>query len=166
MDLVVEPVEADLKIVSQEILAANCIDPAPADIDVSSDVQICLKKVLHSNGPVSPVDVDITKTATAPAGCTIVPTADSDQIVLDVSVDVEHTELFTIRCSEPSTHGPFVIENTIAPKDPDILDLEPGNNSATSQLTVNAWTEADAKIITQWIEGCEDLNGNTVCEPG
>ena len=166
VDLVVEPVEADLKIVSQEILAANCIDPAPADIDVSSDAQICVKKVLHNNGPVSPVDVDITKTATAPAGCTIVPTADSDQIVLDVSVDVEHTELFTIHCSEPSTHGPFVIENTIAPKDPDILDLEPANNSATSQLTVNAWTEADAKIITQWIEGCEDLNGNTVCEPG
>jgi len=155
---------ADLKIVSQELLADNCVDPAPTDIDVSSDVQICVKKVLHNNGPVGPIDVDITKTASAPAGCTIVPTDDSDQVILDVSVDVEHTELFTIHCSEPSTHGPFVIENTIAPKDPDIVDPVLTNNSATSELTVNAWTVADAKIVTQWIEGCEDLNGNTICE--
>jgi len=157
VDIVVEPVEADLKIASQEILAANCVDPAPAGIDVSSDVEICVKKVLHNNGPVDPVDVDITKTASAPPGCTIAPTADSDQVALDVSVDVEHTELFTIHCSEPSTHGPFIIENSIAPKDPDIVDPEPGSNSATSQLTVNAWAEADAKITAQWVEGPAEI---------
>ncbi|UCH87408.1 MAG: hypothetical protein JSU97_03185 [Dehalococcoidia bacterium] len=154
---------ADLKIVSQEILAANCVDPLTSDIDVSSDVEVCVKKILHNNGPEGPIDVDIAKTPTAPAGCTIVPTGDTDQVILDVSVEVEHTEIFTIHCWEPSTHGPFVIENTIAPKDPDITDPAPGNNSATSPLSVNAWAEADAKIRAQWVEGCEDLNGNTVC---
>jgi hypothetical protein len=166
VDIVVEPVEADLKIVSQQILAANCVDPPPAEIDISSGVQICLKKVLHNNGPRAPVDVDITKTATAPPGCTILPTSPSDQVTLDVSANVEHTELFTIHCSEPSTHGPFVIENTIAPKNPDIIDPVPTNNSTESMLTVDAIAYADAKITAQWVVGCDDLNANTICDLG
>jgi hypothetical protein len=139
---------ADVKILSQEILAANCIDLPPTDIDVSVDKDICVQKVLHNNGPYTPVSVNIVKTATAPQGCTILPANPTDQVVLD-DVDLIHDELFTIHCDEPSTHGPFTIDNAISIKDPGVTDPTPTNNVASSTLTVDALVYADIKITSQ-----------------
>jgi hypothetical protein len=136
--------EADVAIVSQSFL-----NP-PTQIDVSADVPVTLHKVLHNNGPnPGPVPTDITKTATAPAGCTIVPAGVSEQVPLPESVDVTLDEIFTIHCFEPSQHGPFVITNEIMPKDPEIVDPNLGNNVASTNLTVDAIAHADVKIESQ-----------------
>jgi len=150
MDLIfVSPATADVKIVSQQILDANCQDPPPTDIDVSVDEPICVRKVLHNNGPYGPVSVNIDKTATAPPGCTILPANATAQVVLPVSEATVHDELFTIHCDEASTHGPFTINNTISIKDPGITDPVPANNVASSTLTVDALGYADIKITSQ-----------------
>jgi len=150
MDLIfVSPATADVKIVSQQILDANCADPPPTDIDVSVDEPICVRKVLHNNGPYGPVSVNIDKTATAPPGCTILPANATAQVVLPVSEATVHDELFTIHCDEASTHGPFTINNTISIKDPGITDPVPANNVASSTLTVDALGYADIKITSQ-----------------
>jgi hypothetical protein len=150
VDLIfVSPATADVKIVSQQILDANCADPPPTDIDVSVDTPICVRKVLHNNGPYGPVSVNIDKTATAPLGCTILPANATDQVVLPVSEATVHDELFTIHCDQASTHGPFTIDNTISIKDPGVTDPVPANNVASSTLTVDALGYADIKITSQ-----------------
>jgi len=141
--------EADVKIHSQQILAANCQDPPPTDIDVSVGKDICVQKVLHNNGPYGPVSVNIVKTAKAPPGCTIDPVNPTAQVVLQQSVTMVHQEWFTIHCDEASTHGPFTIDNTISIKDPGVTDPNTTNNVASSTLTVIAFGHADIKITSQ-----------------
>ncbi|MGQ9674590.1 MAG: thrombospondin type 3 repeat-containing protein [Chloroflexota bacterium] len=143
------PQPADLKIVSQGIFAADCVSPAPTDIDVSESVDICVRKVLHNNGPEPSVQAYIEKVATAPAGCTIVPTSPVVvPVTLPYSEDVVHDEIFTIHCAEPSQHGPFEIENRVYAESQYIPDPIPGNNSAVNSLTVNAWAYADVKDVS------------------
>ncbi|UCH87290.1 MAG: hypothetical protein JSU97_02555, partial [Dehalococcoidia bacterium] len=138
--------ETDVKILDQYF-----VDP-PTDIDVSVDTPVTLRKVIHSNGPYTdPVLVDIAKTASAPPGCTILPGIGPDQIWVPYSVDVVHDEIFDIHCDEPSTHGPFTIDNLIAIKDPVVTDPDPLNNTASSSIYVNAWAYADVKIMGQQI---------------
>ncbi len=138
---------ADVKIVSQSFVSP------PTDIDVSENKVITLRKILHDNGPSGPVEVEIQKTATAPAGCTVNPGGPiSAQVVLPTSVDVSHDEQFTIHCTTKSTHGPFIFNNQIVRiKDPNVIDPVPGNNSKSTQLTVNVWALADLKIVSQYV---------------
>lgn len=144
--------EADVKILSQTIYAEDCMSPPPGEIPVSGDVNICVRKVLHNNGPYGPVSVDIAKTASAPQGCTILPLNPTFQVDLDVSLDsLVHDEWFTIHCDEPSTHGPFTIDNVITIKDPGVTDPDPLNNAASSTLTVDALAYADVQIVGQQI---------------
>jgi hypothetical protein len=142
------PQPADLKIVSQGIFAADCVSPAPTDIDVSEDVDICVRKVLHNNGPETLVNAIIEKTATAPAGCTIIPTGAVVPIDLPISDDITHDEIFTIHCTAPSDHGPFVIDNIVYAESQFIPDPDPGNNSASSSLTVEVWGYSDVKDVS------------------
>jgi len=139
----VQPAPADVKILDQQIRAANCIDPPPTNIDVDQDVDICVRKTLHNNGPTSPVTVDINKVATAPPDCTISPVGPPEQVMLHLSNSVVHDELFTIHCNQRSTHE-FTIDNTISIKDPGVTDPNPTNNVASSALPVNVWVYADS----------------------
>jgi len=146
-DTVSCPIAADLKIVSQEIKAADCVSDPPTVIDVSVDVDICVVKVLHNNGPEILVEAWVEKTATAPADCTILPTGATVPVLLDESIDLVHEETFTIHCDAPSTHGPFVIENVVYADSQYIPDPFPDNNSATSELTVAALAYTDVKEL-------------------
>ncbi len=139
------PDPADLKIVSQVIKAANCVDDPPTDINVSEDVDICVLKTLHNNGPETLVPAWIEKVATAPDGCTITPAGATVPIDLPISDDVVHEEHFIIHCDEPSMHGPFVIENVVYADSQYTPDPDLGNNSAVSELTVAAWAYTDVK---------------------
>jgi hypothetical protein len=148
MQLYGEPIPADVAITSQSFVSP------PSQIDVSADVPVTLRKVLHNWGP-NPGSVltDITKTASAPADCTIVPAGVSEQIPLPESVDVTLDETFTIHCSKPSQHGPFVITNEIMPHDPQIVDPNLANNVTSTSLTVDAIGTADVKIKDQELTG-------------
>jgi hypothetical protein len=133
---------ADVKIIDQAWLQP------PTDIDVSANVPVTLRKVLHNNGPYSqPVEVTVTKTATAPPDCSIIPPGDEFQVVLPVSVDVVIDEEFLIHCSSPSTHTFNVVNLVSGPKDVHIIDPDPSNNVASTDLTVNAIGYADLKIV-------------------
>jgi len=93
----------------------------------------------------------IQKEATAPQGCTVDPLQESEQAyLLPVSQDVVIDEQFIIHCSEASTHGSFTFDNVIGPfKEPHVIDPNGDNNTAHTELTVNAWGEADVKILDQ-----------------
>ena len=133
----------DVKIVSQGFVSP------PAQIDVSANVPVKLRKVLHNNGPYpDPVHVTVTETATAPADCTISQNA-PEQVELPQSVDVTVDEDFTIHCSKPSSHT-FTVDNVVSgPKEPHIVDPDLGNNGASTNLTVAAMAKANVQIVSQ-----------------
>jgi len=156
----VQPAPADVKILDQRIFAANCIDPPPANIDVSESVDICVRKTLHNNGPTSPVTVDINKVATAPPDCTISPLGPPQQVALVTSQTVIHDELFTIHCNQRSTHE-FTIDNTISIKDPGVTDPNPTNNHRSSALPVNVWVYADSRAVVSMDTSAWNVNVST-----
>jgi hypothetical protein len=134
--------EADVKIISQQL-----VNP-PSEIPVGQPVVVTLRKVLHNNGPYSdPVEVAITKTATAPADCTIDPPTHTQQVVLpNSSVNVTVDETFTIHCSKASSHT-FSVDNVVSgPKDPIIIDPDMTNNTAHTDLSVDAVAQVDVAV--------------------
>ena len=156
--------KADVKKVSFEVVNA------PTDIDVSTDVNVTLRSVIRNNGPYGPVDIeDKISVKQTPTDCDVTPLSYT-QVVEHVAANTQVTvdKVFTIHCNKPSTHK-FVFKDEAKLKPCDSLcveDPDSSNNSATTDLTVNAWAKADAKIVNQWVEGCDDLNGNKVCDLG
>jgi hypothetical protein len=142
-DIVVEAWEyADVKKVSFEVLSA------PTDIDVSTDYDVTLRAVVHNNGPVSPVDVQDEVLATAPADCDVTP--DSSTIVVPgvpASVDTVIDHDFSIHCSEPSDHTFDFDNEALMVVSEHVADSDPSNSTASTSLTVEAWSLADLKVI-------------------
>jgi len=130
----------DVKIISQAFVSP------PTSISVNTDVDVTLRKHIHNNGPAGPIDIAISTTATAPTGCTAtaksVPTSIAQ---VPISVDQQVDEVWTIHCGAPSTHS-FTFNNSISTVLP---DLSPGNNSASTTLTVDVIGQADVKITSQ-----------------
>jgi hypothetical protein len=140
--------EADVGIVSQQFVSP------PTNINISANVPVTLRKVLHNNGPyaVEPATVTIAKTATAPAGCTVDPPTHSQQVTAPQSVDVTVDEVFTIHCTQQGTHI-FTVSNSVSqPKEPHIDDPNTANNTASTELTVEVGGIADMKVADQYLE--------------
>jgi streptogramin lyase len=144
------PILSDIRIQVAEadgaVLDMFVVGP-PAEIDVSVEVPITVREVVHNFGPFGPADFNVTFAAAAPAGCNIVG---QDQIVvpvnLPVSIDTNMEATFTIHCSEPSFHT-FEFTNEISPMDPGVIDPNPGNNTGATSLTVAAIAYADVEIV-------------------
>jgi hypothetical protein len=115
---------ADVAIISQTILAADCVSPAPILMTVSIDKDICLKKVVRNNGPYGPADISVDKTAEfvpgggqSPVDATVSPTAESDVVLnVPVSTNATHNEIFTLHCYEAGSFE-FLFTNTIGVAD-------------------------------------------------
>ena len=132
-----------MKIVGQEILTP------PTQMNTSEDTQVTLRKTLHNNGPDGPVDVSIAASAVAPAGCTATPApANPTTATLEVSVAQTVDEVWTLHCTAPSTHA-FTFNNAISVTTSGATDPVPGNNSASTPLSLDVIASADAKITGQ-----------------
>jgi hypothetical protein len=136
--------KADLKILNQYVVSP------PTDINVNTDVPITVRKVIHNNGPFGPVDGQVEVLATADSGCTVTPDSHTTPVNdIPVSTDVVLNEVFTIRCTQTSTHS-FHFNNQITVLETHVVDLVPANNTASTTLTVNSLGQADI--------GIDDLN--------
>jgi hypothetical protein len=122
---------ADVKVVGQHFYG-------PEEMDVSVTESAYVETMLHNNGPDGPVEVTVGYTATAPADCEIYWMGEPEQWVLPVSVDVMVPGDFEIHCYEPSSHTFWVESWMSGPKEPHFSDPAPGNNSWSSDLTVDA----------------------------
>jgi len=135
--------DADVKVVSEEIIG-------PSRIDVSEDVDVTVRAILHNNGPWGPVEVELGWIGpVAPPDCTswieVIPT----QVELPVSVDVVAGARYGIHCEKPSQHTFTAQTNINQIKDAHVVDPNPGNNSGSAAYTVEAWSYADLKIVGQ-----------------
>jgi hypothetical protein len=80
------------------------------------------------------MDVELTKTATAPPDSTVTPT-DSTATELALGLDEQRVvdEVFTVECGAPSHHT-FSFTNEIQPLHPEDSDPDPSNNTASLEL--------------------------------
>jgi hypothetical protein len=154
---------ADLKIVSQRILADDCVSPPPQRIHVGQDVVICVRKTMHNNGPQGPALTQITKGTEWMGPCTIEPTSWEEQILLAVSVPVVHDEYFTINCPTPSDLW-LRITNHIDLKDPEWTDPDLNNNDASTDISLYATYLADLEKVDLQVKpfycGDSDMDGD------
>jgi uncharacterized repeat protein (TIGR01451 family) len=122
--------EADLAIVSFDALAP------PAEILIGDNFDVTLRKVITNLGPSAPMDVALSKTASASPGATVVPVAASDtEPAVALNELRVHDEVFTISCQAPGPHT-FTFENEIEPANPLDTDPNPANNSAEESFVV------------------------------
>ena len=117
---------------------------------VSTGATITCTKTLHNNGPFGPVNVDITATATAPAGGSVSGPVGPTTANLPVSTPVVVTEVFTITC--PATAASFTFDNDIQVTDLHVVDPDTTNNSASDTVTCAEPDQADVKL-TQAVTG-------------
>ena len=132
--------DADVEILDQYF------DSPPAEIDVSQNAVVTLKKVVKNNGTFA-VTVPVTKTATAPADCTITPTSVTEDVALGAGETKTLSEQFTIHCTKASFHT-FAVENEVGgPKEPHISDPDLTNNIAATDLTVAAIKHVQKAVV-------------------
>lgn len=122
---------ADLEIVSFQPFNA------PAEVLVGQPTEITLRKIINNKGPSWPMDVTLTKTASAPVDGTVTPAASSqNEIGLELDEMRVVDEVFTIQCNGASEHT-FTFTNNIMPANyPVDTDPDLSNNSATVDLVV------------------------------
>ncbi len=122
--------KADAAIVSFAAVAP------PTQVVIGQPVGLTLRKVITNHGPSSPVDVTVSRTATAPAGSTVTP-ASSSATVTALAKDELRTidETFTITCGAPGAQT-FTFANAIALANAVDVDPDATNNTATRTVTV------------------------------
>ena len=141
------PQFADVEIVSQQVLASDCTSPPPTTMPIDTPTDFCLHKAIRNNGPTTPVDVDVDLLLFVPSDCNYVdgvPHTVTGLTGEPVVVD----EQFTIACSQPSTHV-FTFNNSITIATSGVDDPNQANNTASTQLGVDALAEADVSLTQQ-----------------
>jgi hypothetical protein len=107
---------ADVKITSLTVGTPNgsnqCVNPLPAELPVNTNLVICTRVTVHNNGPVSPVDLTINRSASfipvpgfqTSNECSITPSGGILTFVgTPVSVTLTRNENYTVNCSKPSS---------------------------------------------------------------
>ena len=145
--------KADVAIVSFAAVAP------PPEVVIGQPVALTLRKVITNHGPSSPVDVSVSRTATAPAGSSVSPAASSETAV-GVAKDELRTvdETFTITCGLPGAQT-FSFANAIGPADPDDIDPDLSNNTASTTVTVECVVPVAINIQPGDFPNAMNLNG-------
>ena len=101
---------------------------------IGDHVDLTIRKSFANRGPSAPIDIRVTRTGSASPGATVTPASagltvsgvDDDGIrVLD--------ETFTVSCQAPGPHT-FTFTNTFALADPNAVDPDHTNDSATTTV--------------------------------
>jgi uncharacterized repeat protein (TIGR01451 family) len=108
----------------------------PTEVVIGHAIDLILRKIVTNHGPSSPVDITLSRTATAPAGSTVTPAAASVTAKALAEGELRTVdEPFTITCGAPGAQT-FSFANTIAPSNAADVDPTPDNNTASSAVTV------------------------------
>ena len=144
-----------------KIINAIAINP-PTSITANVDVQITIRKELHNNGPFGPIDFDLTKSITPPAGCTVTPPATSIH-TLAVSTTILTDEVWTINCQAGSYTLSFV--NQLTPAELHVLDPTAAND--TKFVVLEVFVDTDNDGVPDDVEiacGSNANDGNSIPE--
>lgn len=129
-----------------EIVSFAAVD-APAAILLGDDVDVTLRKVITNNGPSAPMDVSLTRTASAGPGAAVAPALDvASSLALALDEERIVDETFTISCALPGMYT-FVFNNSIAPLDGQDSDPDTDNNDAEVSFSVTCVVPVAINIL-------------------
>jgi hypothetical protein len=144
--------QADLEVVSFEAV------PVPTEIILGVETPVTVTTVIANNGPSSPMDVEVSRTASADAGSGVDPTAlTTTETAVATGADRVVADTFTLVCSEPGLHT-YVFSVGIAPASDDDTDPEPSNNSARASYTVDCVVPVAINIRPKGFPNSLNLN--------
>jgi hypothetical protein len=157
---------ADGKLVSSTILSP------PSSIVADTGVQLTVRTELHNNGPFSPLDFTLSKSATAPPECTVTPPAASSHI-LDTSVATTVDEVWTLNCAPGA--GPYSIGFDSA-LSINIHATDPNASNDDGSINLVVVTDGDGDGVPDLADNCsnvpnagqEDFDGDgdgDACDP-
>jgi uncharacterized repeat protein (TIGR01451 family) len=131
----------------------------PTQVMIGQPTDLTLRKVVTNHGPSSPVDLTVSRTATAPTGSTVAPTASSTTAVA-VTKDELRTidETFTITCGAPGTQT-FSFANAIALAHAADVDPNLTNNSASTSVAVECVVPVAINIKPGGFPNAVNLSG-------
>ncbi|KKK99397.1 hypothetical protein LCGC14_2633160, partial [marine sediment metagenome] len=147
------PAPTDVELVSQDVTFAGA-----GPIPVSQDEPLIVDKVIHNNGPMDPVDVDITKTITLPSDCTLNGQPNTGPYVITdgpISVPLSGSstifpESDLVHCTQPSDHQ-LTVENCLAPVG--VSDTNNANNCLTDIVDFAVSADADLEVLSVTVSG-------------
>jgi hypothetical protein len=140
------PTYADAYIDSMEVLASDCTNPITS-MTVATPTDVCLHKILRQDD-IATLDVSVSPSANAPVGCTADFSSGPATATLPQNTDVPVDEIYTLNCSDPSTHS-FTFGDTIAITTADVIDPNLTNNSDSTPKSLDVTGEADVSVSQQ-----------------
>jgi hypothetical protein len=142
-----------------EIISFEAVDP-PAEVLVGEEVDLLLRKIITNNGPSAPMNVVLTRTATAPLDSIVTPTLSiTPEFALELDEERVVDEVFTINCGAASHHV-FTFTNEIQPLDPRDTDPDQTNNQAEINLEVECVVPVAINIKAQSDPNSINLRGH------
>jgi uncharacterized repeat protein (TIGR01451 family) len=147
-----------VKAVADAAIVSFAATSPPAAVVVGAPTDLTLKKVVTNHGPSAPVDVAVSRTATAPPGSTVTPAASSETAPA-VAKDELRTidETFTITCGAPGPQT-FSFANSLQLAKPADVDPVSGINSGVS-VTVECVVPVVINIKPGGFPNAVNLNG-------
>jgi hypothetical protein len=129
----------------------------PALATVGQPTQVTLRTTIANKGPTTPVDVSVSRSATAPEGATITPTSPTttaENVVMGQERTLDET--FTVTCTAPGSKT-LTFMNTIAPVG--ATDPVTSDNSATRQVTLTCVVPVAVNIKPHGFPNSINLSG-------
>ncbi len=140
------------------VVSLGAVAPPPAVI-VGYPIALTLRTVITNDGPSSPVDVIVSRTATAPAGSTVSPTS-SSTIASALARHELRTldETFTIVCGAPGPQT-FSFGSSLQLAKPGDVDPDLTNNAAVTSATVECFVPVAINIKPGSLSNPTNLHG-------
>lgn len=145
-------------------LAVNSIVPVgvPPDVVIGQTFAVTLQSVVTNYGPATPLDLRLTTTATPTAGIQVVPLADDeDALALQAGELRTLAQTFAVTCHQPGAHT-VSFAAVARPLNASDADLNPANNQATTQLTVDCVVPVAINIRPGGFPNSVNLNDASV----
>jgi uncharacterized repeat protein (TIGR01451 family) len=108
---------------------------APGEMLIGTPLNLTMRKVITNKGPSAPMDVKLTRTASASAGATVSGASNAVETAVALNEQRIVNEQFTLQCSQPGPHT-FTFTNTIAPKNAADIDPDLNNNQSSVPVVI------------------------------
>jgi uncharacterized repeat protein (TIGR01451 family) len=143
------------------IVAFAAVAP-PAEVLIGQPVNLTLRKIITNQGPSSPVDVTVSRSAIAPPGSIVSPVSSSETAIAVLKDELRTIdETFTITCGAPGVQT-FSFANMIMLANSADIDPDHTNNTTTAAVSVECVLPVAINIKPGSFPNSIDLENNGV----
>ena len=128
------PDDVDCRLVDLAITDIAVLDP-PTQVLPGDSASFTVQTVLANNGPSTPVDALVTKTAAATAGAEIAPTSSMEELRLEIDTPQLSDQTYTVTCTQRGLQT-ITFTSTIEPARPADVDTASDNDQLSVELHI------------------------------